>query len=232
MKNMISIAATMAIAGAANAAVVTQWTFNNATLNTLNLDPNIGSGTASYVGGTSANTTGTAAGWVDDTTAVAPIVNYRWTMTNFSTIVSESGKRGAEFATSTAGNDSIVVSFGIRFSNTASKYGRFQVSIDGSTFTDFGSTIVATGGDVWNSFTFDLASVAGVENNANFKFRVVAIVNPDTGSWAAARSSSTFAATGTWGFDLVNVNGNAIIPAPGAIALLGAAGLVGARRRR
>ena len=43
---------------------------------------------------------------------------------------------------------------------------------------------------------------------------------------------SLFHAGGTMRIDNVMVNGNILVPAPGAMALLGLAGLVGSRRRR
>jgi len=75
----------------------------------------------------------------------------------------------------------------------------------------------------------DLGGIAGVANNANFGFRIVSIFAPGTSAYAASNSGSTYAG-GTLRYDMVTVTG--VIPAPGAVALLGLAGLAGTRRRR
>ena len=231
MKSLSSLLATsvvVAISGTASAAVVTQWTFNSSNA-ALTLTPYIGTGTASYVGGTAPNTTGISSGWVDDTTAVSPVLNYRWTMTTFPTASAASGTAGAQFAVSTTGFENIVISFGLRNSNTASKYAQLQYSTNGTNFTNFGDVIEGTG-DLFTSVSRDLSSLTTTDNNSSFAFRVVSVFAPGTSAYAASKSTSTYGVGGTYGFDLVTVNGTAI-PSPGAVALLGLAGLVARRRR-
>jgi MYXO-CTERM domain-containing protein len=230
MKSLSSVLVTsvvIAISGTASAAVVTQWTFNSSNA-ALTLTPYIGTGTASYVGGTAANSTGFSSGWVDDTTAVSPVLNYRWTMTTFPATGS-SGTAGAQFAVSTAGYQDVVITFGLRNSNTASKYAQLQYSTNGTTFADFGNVIEGVG-DAWTSVSRDLSSLTTTDNNSAFAFRVVSVFAPGTSAYAASKSTSTYGVGGTYGFDLVTVNGTAI-PSPGAVALLGLAGLVARRRR-
>ena len=229
MKSLSSLlisSVVVAISGTASAAVVTQWTFNSSNA-ALTLTPYIGIGTASYVGGTAANGTGIASGWVDDTTAVSPVVNNRWTMTTFPAATAASGTAGAQFAVSTVGYENVTLSFGLRNSNTSSKYAQLQYSTNGTDFTNFGDVITGTG-DVWTSVSRDLSSLTTTDNNSTFAFRVVSVFAPGTSAYAAA--GTTYAVTGTYGFDLVTVNGTAI-PSPGAVALLGFAGLVARRRR-
>ena len=231
MKSLSSLlisSVVVAISGTASAAVVTQWTFNTSGT-ALTLTPYIGTGTASYVGGTAPNGSGIATGWVDDTTAVAPVANKRWTMTTFPAASAASGTAGAQFAVSTTGFENVVITFGLRTSNTASKYAQLQYSTNGTTFSDFGNVIEGTG-DVWTSVSRDLASLTTTDNNSAFAFRVVSVFAPGTSAYAAAKSTSTYGVAGTYGFDLVTVNGTAI-PSPGAVALLGLAGLVARRRR-
>jgi MYXO-CTERM domain-containing protein len=102
-----------------------------------------------------------------------------------------------------------------------------QYSTNGTNFTDFGDVITGAG-DAWTSVSRDLSSLTTTDNNSTFAFRVVSVFAPGTSAYAAA--GTTYAVTGTYGFDLVTVNGTAI-PSPGAIALLGFAGLVARRRR-
>ena len=231
MKSLSSLLVTsvvVAISGTASAAVVTQWTFNTSNA-ALTLTPYIGTGTASYVGGTAANGTGISGGWDVDTTALAPVVNNRWTMTTFPTASAASGTAGAQFAVSTTGFENVIITFGLRNSNTSSKYAQLQYSTNGTTFVDFGSVIEGVG-DQWTSVSRDLSSLTTTDNNSTFAFRVVSVFAPGTSAYAAAKTGSTYAATGTFGFDLVTVNGTAI-PSPGAVALIGLAGLVARRRR-
>ena len=229
MKSLSSLlisSVVVAISGTASAAVVTQWTFNTSGT-ALTLTPYIGTGTASYVGGTAPNGSGIATGWVDDTTAVAPVANKRWTMTTFPAASAASGTAGAQFAVSTTGFENVVITFGLRTSNTASKYAQLQYSTNGTDFINFGEAITGTG-DAWTSVSRDLSSLTTTDNNSTFAFRVVSVFAPGTSAYAAA--GTTYAVTGTVGFDLVTVNGTAI-PSPGAVALLGLAGLVARRRR-
>jgi MYXO-CTERM domain-containing protein len=69
---------------------------------------------------------------------------------------------------------------------------------------------------VQSAFTTTVASIAGADNQATLIFRFVNL--------------STVAAGGTNRIDNIVVSG-APIPAPGAIALLGLAGLAARRRR-
>ena len=225
---LVVTTALIALTHAASGAVVTQWTFNSSNA-ALTLTPYIGTGTATYVGGTAANTTGIATGWVDDTTAVSPVVNNRWTMTTFPAASAASGTAGAQFAVSTAGFENVIISFGLRNSNTSSKYAQLQYSTNGTDFTNFGEVITGTG-DLFTSVSRDLSSLTTTDNNSSFAFRVVSVFAPGTSAYAAAKSTSAYGVGGTYGFDLVTVNGTAI-PSPGAVALLGLAGLVARRRR-
>jgi len=231
MKSLSSLlisSVVVAISSSASAAVVTQWTFNTSNA-ALTLTPYIGTGTASYVGGTAPNGTGIAGGWDVDTTAVAPVVNNRWSMLTFPTASAASGTAGAQFAVSTAGYQNVVITFGLRNSNTSSKYAQLQYSTNGTNFADFGNVIEGTG-DLFTNVSRDLSALTSTNNNSTFAFRVVSVFAPGTSAYAATKSTSTYGTAGTYGFDLVTVNGTAI-PSPGAVALLGLAGLVARRRR-
>jgi MYXO-CTERM domain-containing protein len=150
-------------------------------------------------------------------------------MSTFPAASAASGTAGAQFAVSTAGFENIIITFGLRTSNASSKYAQLQYSTNGTTFADFGNVIESAGGDAWNSISRDFSSLNTTDNNSTFAFRVVSVFAPGTSAYAAARSTSSYSG-GTYGFDLVTVNGTAI-PSPGAVALLGLAGLVARRRR-
>jgi hypothetical protein len=83
----------------------------------------------------------------------------------------------------------------------------------------------------------DLSSIAGVAENPNFAFRIVAAFAPGTSEYLAANSTSNYAAGGTWRFDMVTLNGTAAaVPEAGSLAGLSLVALgmaaAGIRRRR
>jgi len=239
---LIATGIVSALATIASADVVTQWNFNGPANNqvpggNLSPTPSTGVGSASLVGGVTAEVnfgSGAVNGGSSDPAGAAP-PNYAWQTTTYAPQGQQSGQRGVQFNVSTVGWDSIVVNWDQRHSNTSSRWLQFLYSLDGTNFTSAGladdGIFSGPAGDTWfNVRTVDLSSIAGAADNANFAFRVVAIFAPDTSAYAASNSSSSYGG-GTWRFDMVTVNGT-VIPSPGALALLGAAGLVSRRRRR
>jgi hypothetical protein len=218
MKTMIAPAVAAALTVAANAALVTQWNFEAQTLNA-----STGTGTASLVGGV---TNTFATGFGGSGTFALNTTGYAAQSTGDRT-------RGVQFSSSTSGYDSIVIEWNERHSNTAANTVAVFATADGTNWTEvqvFTFTPAASGtGDAWYQRSVTLG--AEYANTANFGFRVLAAFDPTAGTYLASRSTSTYATTGTLRFDDVTINGT-LIPAPGALALLGVAGLVGARRRR
>lgn len=241
MRGSLSVVAALAAAGIVSLAsgqVIVAWDFEGETLN-----PSVGSGTAANVGGTSsAFASGSGGGRA-------------WNTSAYQTQGAGSGIAGVSFFTSTVGFSDIEISFQHRASGTASRWAQVDYTLDGGAnwVTGFWTN---SGGlsphDNFYSFTVDFGSVAGADDNANFGFRIVSIFSPfafnqnSTLSYGAdaaymranadanydgtpGSGSGNYAATGTWRFDNVTVTG---VPAPGAVALLGAAGLLGSRRRR
>ena len=217
MKTMIAPAVAAALTVAANAALVTQWNFEAQTLNA-----STGTGTASLVGGV---TSTFATGFGGSTSAL--------NTTGYAAQNTGDRTRGVQFSSSTSGYDSIVIAWNERHSNTAANTVAVFATADGTNWTEvqvFTFTPAASGtGDTWYQRSVTLG--AAYANAANFGFRVLAAFDPTAGTYLASRSTSTYATTGTLRFDDVTINGT-LIPAPGALALLGVAGLVGARRRR
>ena len=99
-----------------------------------------------------------------------------------------------------------------------------------ATYTPIINSAAPTGAGAWTStaynaaYTSSIALGAAADNAASILVRVQATVDPVNGTGA-------YQAGGTARIDNVFVNGTAV-PAPGAVALLGVAGLAARRRRR
>jgi MYXO-CTERM domain-containing protein len=99
-----------------------------------------------------------------------------------------------------------------------------------ATYTPIVNSATPTGAGTWNTSTYiaaytsSIALGAAADNAASIIVRVQATVDPVNGS-------GVYQAGGTARIDNVFVNGTAV-PAPGAVALLGVAGLAARRRRR
>lgn len=216
--NTLAVACVAMTAVHASAAIVTQWDFLTQTTAT-----NIGTGTASLFGGTTATFA----------TGFAGVGTYRWSTSTYAAASTGDRTRGVQFSSSTAGYDSITLNWNERHSNTSANTVSVQVTYDGTNWAEvqvFTFTPAATGtGDTWYQRAVTLGAAA--DNNANFGFRVLAAFNPGSSNYLASRSTSAYGTTGTLGYDSVTISGNAI-PAPGAMALLGVAALVGRRARR
>lgn len=238
MKKTLLIALAFGVTAAANATIITQWDFNfgnDSNTSTGTLTPAIGTGTASLVGGTTATfASGDASGGSTD-----PNVgdDSAWNLSTWAPQGTESGQRGAQFAVSTLGYFNVVVSWDQRHSNTVSRYFQFQYSTDGNTFSSTGlagdGIFMATSGDTWfNNRTVDLTGITGVDNNANFAFRVVAVFEPGGSTYLASNPTGTYATTGTGRFDMVTVQGTEV-PEPATLAAIGVgiAGVISRRRK-
>ncbi len=241
MKHFIGSCAALAVACSVHAqGVVAQWNFD-----TDSLTASLGTGSASNIGGTSTSfATGNGGG-------------RGWGTSAYQAQGAGSGTAGVQFLVDTTGFQGLQLSFDHRASGTASRWAQVDYTLDGGTnwvtgFWNNGGGISPH--DAFYSFTVDFSSVTGANDNAGFGFRIVSIFSPTAfnqnatlsfganAAYMRANAQATFAptpgtgtsdyaASGTWRFDNVTVSG-AVIPAPGAIALLGLAGLVGSRRRR
>ena len=224
LRPLAALALAVAPAWAAAQTTIAAWTFEPTPGSTTSPPPSTGAGTASLVGGTTA----TYAAGFSSTNG--------WNTTNYPASGSANKTAGAQFAVSTAGYYAISFSFDIRHSNTAANTIVVQYStagcsgsfVDATTFT---FTPAATGtGDTWYARTVDLSTVPAVNDIPNLCLRVVSAFDPDTGNYRAARSTSTYATTGTLRFDNVLIRGTptttdlppavtAVVPASGATGI-------------
>lgn len=204
------------LAGNSRSQIISYWHFNSATpdnnTSTGETSAIIGSGSSSILGGaTSTFASGTANGGSSDTTSTD---NSGINLTGFPAQGTNEKTAGIRFDVSTVGYSDVLVFFDIRHSNTSSRFVKLQYSIDGTNFIDFdgagtdtaGVYQASLGGDTWyKRKKADLRGIAGVANNANFAFRIVTAFAPGTSNYVAARTTSSYATTGTLRFDAVGV---------------------------
>ena len=239
IKTALIASTAVLLSTVAHGAVVTSWSFNAAT--TI---ADIGTGEGNAV-----ETTLRAAnvGKVKKSrNARTQVINRALEVLNFDSVATRSGNDGLQFDADTTDFDGISVSFLQQNGVRSSAWAQFQYSIDGGvTFITNGldndGAYRVTATKNFQRFSFDLSGITGVDNNADFQFRVMAIHAPDADKFVAT-SGKRYTATGktaTWKFDDLIVTGAtsepaSAIPAPGAIALLMAAGSIatGARRRQ
>jgi hypothetical protein len=131
-----------------------------------------------------------------------------------------------QFAVSTVGKKEVKVFWDIAASGSASKYTRFQYTLDvtpsSPVWVDYTATVGDSPGvaiesglyvlDKVNSTLLqrsaDLSLVSGVENNAKFGFRVISSNAPGTSSIARADGTSdAYSTAGTVKYDMVTVTG-------------------------
>jgi len=200
-----------------NPAVFAQWNFNSISpdgnVGTGTTTPSIGSGTASLAGGTTqtfstGDTNLDPAGSTD---------NSAWSTTTYPASTANNKTAGVQFAVSTMGKQNIAISWSQQSSKTGGKYFRLQYSTNsGTSFTDFTTPATLTLGTNFYAFTNSLATAPGVNNNANFVFRIVGefestAIGSANANYVAAQPTSSYATSGTTRFDMVTVSGTSIV---------------------
>lgn len=224
--SIVSALALVVAAGAANAAVIAQWTIVNAF-------PTSPIPTGSYSVGAADIGVQTAGSSLNGVHSVAA-TQYTSPVGNGSARSFSSNNWSIgdyyEAVVSTTGYDTITIAWDQTRSSTGPATFDLTMSVDGGAsfvilLNDY--TVVQTGGGLptWTSGTAltttslgPVAAGASASNVGSVIFRLVAQV---AGS----------ATTGTNRIDNVTIAGN-IVPSPGALALAGLGGLIAVRRRR
>lgn len=217
MKRLALILALSMVGLSARSATITEWNFD-----ATNLVANIGSGTATNIGGTS-------------TAFASGNPGQGWNTSSYQPQFTNSGTAGVVFYVSTVGFSNIAVRFDHRASGTASRWARLEYTTDGGgTWVPFWTNNGALSPhDTFVSFTnISFAAVPSVNDNSEFGFRIVSIFSPvpftdefagsqpaDTAYHRARVSGgSTYGTAGTWRFDNVRITGDAISSGPSLYA--------------
>jgi hypothetical protein len=159
--------------------------------------------------------------------------------------------QGAEFTTTTAGYDDVVLSF--NWASTAQGIANMQVQYNtnvsnASGWTNVGSLLTATVGNSstggsyqTDTINFGALGITSVDNDPTLGVRLVAAYNPTLGNYASASSviagspAAYNNSSGNWRFADVQIDGTLTpVPLPAAawLMLSGLGGLSVLRRRR
>jgi uncharacterized protein (TIGR02145 family) len=199
-----------------------RWNFNGASAATIPGGtlpiPHRGSGTSSLVNApTGSFVLGNAATSSNNSSdSAAGATNFTWSTNNYPAI-NNNTLRGYQFSVSTAGRKNILLSFDMYHAQTASRFVRLEYSTNGGTTwtsytgpgTDTANLYRANlGGNRWyHNRTANFAGISGVDNNAAFKVRLVAVFSPGGTGYVAATTGQTYATTGTIRMDAVTFSG-------------------------
>jgi len=207
-----------------NAQTIAGWNFNSnpsdGSTSTGVTTPSFGTGTFSLIGGvTSTYAGGNGGSNTNDNSAL--------NTSAYPAASVASGTAGVQFSVSTVGFSNIIIGYNQRQSNSSSRFSRFQYTTDGTNWVTpdltAANTTAATGtvdfvndvfvqtvGDAWATRTVNLSAISAVNNNANFAFRIVSVFDPAGTSYVA--TNTTYATTGTFRFDDVEISSNATLP--------------------
>jgi hypothetical protein len=211
--------------------VITKWNFNNS-----DLSPSTGFGAVGAVGGVNTRPVDGEDGSSDRAT-INKAVSVKGATGQFT---------GLQFAVSTVGKKEVKVFWDIAASGSASKYTKFQYTLDVTetppVWVDYTPTVGDSPGVAIESGLYavdkvdspllqrsaDLSAKSGVENNAKFGFRVTSAYAPGTSAIARADgTSAAYSTLGTVKYDMVTVTGSTFSQSP-YVSWATAYGLTGA----
>jgi hypothetical protein len=218
-------AVALAAAGAANGAVVAQWSMDRMSLASDN-----GVGNGSVVNTNTAR-------WDRGATRSKTDRAVRIRDFDSSGTGADSGREGIEFTVAGGGYQDLGVSWKQKVDARASAWGQLQYAIGDGSFTTDGLAgdgifkVTTTG--KYAQFSFDLSALGIVGEGEDLQLRIVAITDPN-GTGYRTTGRGAYRSTGAWSIDSLMVTGSpaAAIPAPAVGALVALAGAAGTRRRQ
>lgn len=226
-KALCILSLTAATLAAANAGILTQFTFEGDVTT-----PSTGAGSAALIGGITA------------TFSAGNGVGSGWNTTGYAAQSTASGTRGVSFLVDTTSFTDITIDFDHRASGTASRWAQLDYTLNGGSTWTIGfwnNAGLLSPQDTFYPFTVDLTSISGANNNPGFGFRIVSIFSPlafdqnatlqdftansaymranSNASYTAGGGTTTgdYGTTGTWRFDNVTINA---VPEPQSYALI------------
>jgi hypothetical protein len=190
--------------------LITKWDFNAA-----NLQPSIGTGTLSLIGGTTA----TFAGGFDDE-------NVGWRTANYPSQGQNNLTAGFQMQVSTVGKSGITLSYAVRHGIESANSQSVLWSTDNSSYQPAGTFTFAPAasgsGDTW--YTRSVSLPAGADNQGNLYVRIVSNFTPGLSTYTASQLGSSYNGAGPWRFDDVSFSA---VPEPTTSAAVAAAALIG-----
>ena len=200
-----------------------RWNFNGTSAATIPggitaPTPHRGTGSAALVNSpTGSFVLGSAATTINNSSdSAAGATNFTWSTNNYPAI-NNNTLRGYQFSVSTTGRKNIRLSFDMYHSATASRFMRLEYSTNGGgTWTAYTGPGTDTanlyranlGGNRWYlNRTANFSGISGVDNNAAFRVRLVAVFAPGGTGYVAATTGQTYAASGTIRVDAVTLSG-------------------------
>jgi hypothetical protein len=190
--------------------LITKWDFN-----TANLQPSIGTGTLSLIGGTTA----TFAGGFDDE-------NVGWRTANYPSQGQNNLNAGFQMQVSTVGKSGITLSYAVRHGIESANSQSVLWSTDNSSYQPAGTFTFAPAasgsGDTW--YTRSVSLPAGADNQGNLYVRIVSNFTPGLSTYTASQLGSSYNGAGPWRFDDVSFSA---VPEPTTSAAVAAAALIG-----
>ena len=218
MKNTCyTLLIALTLAANAGADIIAQWNFNStppdATSNTGTNVPSLGTGTVSVIGTVIQNVSATQEySTGNNSTDPATADDSAYHTRNYPPQNEGNKTSGIQVNVSTVGYESIIVTWDQQNSATASKYLRFQYSLDGSNFVDHAVSRMDAAAAFANGKTVSLGSILGANGNPNFAFRLVSeFENTATGSGIAGyltTGAGTYSQNGTMRFDMLTISGS------------------------
>ncbi|MBC7888710.1 MAG: choice-of-anchor I family protein [Ferruginibacter sp.] len=190
--------------------VITQWNFNSvpadASTSTGSNAPSLGAGSLASV-----NVTTTTFNSGTGSTDPAATDNTGLGLTGWPAQGTNPKFSGLQFGAATTGFQNINISFDLRHSNTGPKHFTVQYTTNISATTpvwvDFIEDSTMAGDVFVNNRAYNFSAITTLNNNANAGFRIVSSFRPATSIYVAATTTSSYATTGTWRFDMVTIKG-------------------------
>jgi hypothetical protein len=230
----LTAVASMSVATASNADVLTAFSFENNAIGVNNSPaPSVGTGTLNSIGMTNNFTSPPSVANCDviaqQGSSNPNAGNQTWRVRGGGTgsgngwaAAAPQYSQGLEVFVSTVNFQDVVLSYDWSPTTQGVKHQQVQYTIDGTNWLNFGNLLVGPATEGWvNGNTFDFTGVSGVDNNALFGIRIVSAYAPDgpnAGQYVNLAGNVINSTSGNWRFDTISLSANPI-PEPASLGL-------------